>query len=367
MRVEAGAPLDKGARDASGIVRVWRWISRACPQIAFEMVELLYNVYAIARLLPLFLKKKDAVYYQRHAFFLFAGVWLAKMCGHRVILEVNETAGVDGARKLKCLALARWIGRQTFRRADEILTVSPLLQRIVLARGGRAGHVHVVPNAIDPARFSHPHGEYVRARLGFTDARVVGFVGWFDRWDRLDRLIELVQELHQRDPSVRLLVVGDGVGRRELSERIAHEGLEPFFVLSGPISRAAVPDYIDAMDVCVLPDATEFCSPLVLFEFMALGKPVVAPDAEPIRGVLAHGSTGWIFDRADRSALRAGVERLLLDPVLSRRIGAAARLDVFEHHTWDAIAAMVAQLAVRRLEDPAVDRARSRRRISDAA
>ena len=355
MRGHSTAPLDKGARDTFGIVQLWKWISCSCPQLVFEMLELLYNVYALVRLFPEFWRKKDAAYYERHAFFLFAGVWLAKCFGRRVILEVNEVAGIKRARGQRWVGLARWISQRTFRQADHILTVSPLLQRVVLGRGGRPGHVHVVPNAIDPARFRRTRGHTVRARLGLNDARVIGFVGWFDRWDHLDRLIDLVLHLRLADPTVRLLLVGDGADIGELSARIVREGLERCVIFSGPVAAAEVPDYIDAMDICVIPDATEFCSPLVLFEFMAVGKPIVAPDTEPIRAVLTHRTTGWIFNHSDPAAFREGVERLLGDFRLARRIGDAARREVFAYHTWDAIAALVEVLARNEIQHEAAD------------
>ncbi len=367
MGGHSAAPLDKGARDTSGIVRLWRWISCSCPQAFFEAFEILYNVYALVRLLPPLMGRKHAVYYQRHAFFLFAGVWLAKCFGRRAILEVNEAAGIKRARAQRWTRLARWIGSQTFRRADEILTVSPLLQRVVLERGGRPGHVHVVPNAIDPARFNDARGDLVRERLGLAGTRVIGFVGWFDRWDRLDRMIDLIEELRVADPTVRLLLVGDGADVAELSNRIAREGLERFVVFSGPVARADVKHYIDAMDVCVIPGATEFCSPLVLFEFMAVGKPVVAPDTEPIRSVLEHGVTGWIFDQTERSTFHAGVKRLLHDPLLAQRIGQAGRREVLAHHTWDAIAEFIQTLATAGSEHDDLEIVRERGHVSHAA
>ncbi len=346
IRAAALSPLDKGAQDPSGIVRLWQWVSCSCPQAFFEVFELLYNVYAVLRLLPLFLRRRQAVYYQRHAFFLFAGVWLAKCFGMPVILEVNEVAGVERARAQRWVRLARWLGQHTFRRADEIITVSRFLQRTVLERGGRPGHVHVVPNAIDPERFRRRQGSVVRERLGLSQARVLGFLGWFDRWDRLDRLIDLMQDLRHSHPDVRLLLVGDGPAACELSDRIAQENLTGHFIFAGPVARSDVADYLDAMDICILPDATEFCSPLVLFEFMAMGKPVVAPDVEPICDVLVHGRTGCIFERGDHGALRVAVENLLNDRTLAKGIGEAARQDVLAQHTWRAVAEFVERLAV---------------------
>src|SRR5438046_2240682 len=84
-------------------------------------------------------------------------------------------------------------------------------------QGDGDGHVHVVPNAIDPSRFARTAREAVRVRLGLENTTVIGFAGWFDRWDRLDRLVDLLKELHPVYPDARLLLVGDGPVARDLS------------------------------------------------------------------------------------------------------------------------------------------------------
>lgn len=345
LRSGAAVPLDKGATDVGGIERIWKWISCSTPQGLFEVAELAYNLYAAVRLLPPLCRRKHDIFYERYAFFLFAGVCVARLCGRRVILEVNEVAGVQRARSQTFLRLARWSERVTFGLADEILTVSSFLQREVVQRGGRPGRVHVVPNAIDPERFNQPRNQTVRCRLGLDDTVVVGFVGWFDAWDRLDRLIDVFKHVHERHSHARLLLVGDGPVASELSAAIQRARLEGLVLLTGPIPRAEVPSYIDAMDICVLPDSNTFGSPLVLFEFMAMGKPVIAPDLAPVRDVIDDGATGWIVGREDAAALQAAIERLIAWPALARRVGEAARQRVFERHTWSAVAATVERLA----------------------
>ena len=89
------------------------------------------------------------------------------------------------------------------------------------------------------------------------------------------------------------------------------------------------------MDVCVIPHSNPFGSPVVLFEFMACGKPVVAPDLLPIRDVLVHNQTGLLFPPADRSSLKEALLLLADNASLRSRIGAAARSCILEQHTWE--------------------------------
>jgi glycosyltransferase involved in cell wall biosynthesis len=80
--------------------------------------------------------------------------------------------------------------------------------------------------------------------------------------------------------------------------------MESAVIFSGPVSRDEVPAYIDAMDICVLPDSNAFGSPIALFEFMAMGKPCIVPDLGPMRDVIDDHVTGFVFPRADYGALK---------------------------------------------------------------
>jgi len=140
------------------------------------------------------------------------------------------------------------------------------------------------------------------------------------------------------------LLVGDGPETEKLKQTACRLEMEHAMVLSGPVHRDDVPAYIDAMDICVLPDSNAFGSPLALFEFMAMGKPCVVPALGPIRDVIDHNVTGIVFPHADYEALKTALLRLVENPELRLQIGARAKHTVFERHTWTANARFVVQL-----------------------
>src|ERR1700676_2638616 len=171
--------LRKGDR-ARGLQRIWKYISCECPQFLFEIFELLYNLFLPFRLLPILWREPDAVLYERHAYFMFMGVLLAKWCGRPVLLEVNELAGFKRARGLVMERLARRIDSWVFSRADHILCVSRVLADEVHQRCPSVERVHVLPNAIDPNRFRDTGpAQALRARLGLEGSIVIGHVGLF--------------------------------------------------------------------------------------------------------------------------------------------------------------------------------------------
>jgi glycosyltransferase involved in cell wall biosynthesis len=341
-------PLDKGAGQQRGINRLWRWISNQAPQILFEFLEIAYNFQAVPRLMAALWRKRPSAYYERYAFFLFAGIFVARLLRLPIIVEVNEVCGIERARKQVLTALARRFERYVFSRADAIFTVSSFLCDEVQRRGARPATVHLMPNAIDPGRFQRngAAGKLRRDRR-LDGCVVVGFVGWFDHWDRLDLLIDAIAELGDDYPDLRLMLVGDGPVTPILRERIEAHGIASRVILTGAVKREDVPAYIDAMDICVMPDSNPYGSPMVLFEFMALGKAVVAPDLAPVRDVLDDGRTGLIVPRANVNRIKEALRRLLADNGLRERLGEQSREYVFTHRTWSANALRVAQLTTK--------------------
>jgi glycosyltransferase involved in cell wall biosynthesis len=339
-------PLDKGGTRGRGFSAVWHWISNRAPQAMFEIAELTYNLYACLMLAALIRRKRPDVYYERYAFFLFLGVLTARLFRIPVLLEVNEIAGVKRARKQILVGLAKSIERIVFGRADAIFVVSSFLRHEVIRRGARPETVHLMPNAIDRRRF-HLNGcrGKVRKECGLHSAIVAGFVGWFDNWDRLDLLIDAMHALAKTHPTLRLLLVGDGPVAAELRAHVEHLRLQDRVIMTGAVPRDEVPHYIDAMDICVLPDSNPYGSPMVLFEFMALGKAVIAPDLPPIRDVVSHGETAMAVPPGNVQALIATLRRLVDDPALRSQLGTRAQQFVYEHRTWEANANRVLTIA----------------------
>jgi glycosyltransferase involved in cell wall biosynthesis len=339
-------PFLRKADRARGFQRLWKYISCQCPQLVFEACELLYNLFLPFRLLPVLWRQPDAVLYERHAYFMFTGVLLGKWLKRPVVLEVNELAGFPRARGLIMEGLARKIDAWVFSRADHVLCVSRVLADGAQQRGARSESVHVLPNAIDPNRFrSRGPAEPLRARLGLEGSVVIGHVGLFYRWDRLDVLIEAVKSIRERHPQTNVLLVGDGPEMENLKRIVFRLGMESAVIFSGPVPRDDVPAYIDAMDICVLPDSNAFGSPIALFEFMAMGKPCIVPDLGPMRDVVDDHATGIMFPHGDYGSLEKALVRLIEDPALRTQLGARARETVLQRHTWAANARIVVQLA----------------------
>lgn len=317
------------------------------PGVAFEALELAYNLVAGLRLAPRLTPSRCDLVYERHAYFLGITAWLASRRGVPLVVEVNELVGRDRVRaEPRLAALVRRIDRYVFTRAAAIVVVSPDLKRRITALGVDPARILTLPNAVAP-ELVRPEAELSPAPRG---ARVVvGFVGWLVDWHRLDRLLEALHAARARVPGLVLRLVGEGPRRRALADAADRLGLADAVEFVGAVPHDRVPSAVDAMDICVVPHSNVYRSPIKLFEYMARGRAVLAPDTEPIRDVLRDGDNGRLFPVGSVASLADGIVALAVDPDLRRRLGLRALRDVRERHTWDHNArAVLDRLAGRR-------------------
>lgn len=329
-------PVDKASVRTGGMQSLWKTISRHVPNFLFELAEIAYNLLAYSRLRKILRTQKIDLVYERYAFYLLAGALLARRHAIPFVLEANEVSGISGrARRQSFPRLCAWFERRLFARCTGIHTVSSQLQGMILRQGVEPKRIHVVPNAFDMERV---RGRVRRPelidRFKLHGRLVFGFAGWFDHWDRLDLLFNVFLSLRAKHPRLALLLIGDGPGLQELRQRVAAEKLERDVILTGAVARRDVLDFIALLDIAVLPHSNNFGSPVVMFEFMGLGIPVVAPRLGPILDVMRDGHTALLFDPLDAGQCAQAVDRLVASPDLRRTLSGQAFAKLQTEHTW---------------------------------
>ncbi|WP_196138881.1 glycosyltransferase family 4 protein [Aliikangiella sp. G2MR2-5] len=336
---EAGnAPVDKSEVKTSGVKSLWKFVSKNLPNFLFEFAEIGYNLVAMKALEKELKSGNYDLIYERYAFFMVAGAIKAKKYGIPLILEANEVSGIkDRARKQTFKRLCDKFERFLFKRCHSIHTVSSYLKNMIVKQGVTAENVLVTPNAIEPEKFkgSKEPGELVE-KYGLNNKTVIGFAGWFDDWDRLDLLVEAFADLEKRYSDLVVLLIGDGAVLEDVRERAKTLGLEDKIILTGAVPRAEVQKYISLLDIAVITHSNEFGSPVVMFEFMGLKIPVVAPRLMPITDVLTHDETGLIFDVLDMNGMKDCISLLLDDSEKRKAIAESAYSKLMQEHTWES-------------------------------
>jgi glycosyltransferase involved in cell wall biosynthesis len=298
-----------------------------------------WSEYFARRARPLLEAERPDVIYERHVPGSLAGARLARRLGVPLIVEMNASSTFPAewwGRHSPLYPLAvRRRERALADRAAHVVVVSSRLRDHLRGLGVPGRKLSVLFNGVDTGRFrpDPEAGARVRARHGLEPGEpVAGFIGSLRPWHGVDLLLEAAAAT----PGLRLLIVGDGPQRRALEATAAERGLAARVVFTGPVPREQAPAHIAAMDVAVAPYprlADFHFSPLKLFEYMAVGKPLVASRYPDIASVVEDGSAGLLVEPGDVRELSAAIQRLLRDPELAARLGAGARRAAAAH-TW---------------------------------
>jgi glycosyltransferase involved in cell wall biosynthesis len=266
----------------------------------------------------------------------------ARPLNARAVLEVNAPvidhlgstkAALD--RALLVRPMQRWRERLV-RAADLIVTphaailphVTPREKVLEIEWGADTDLFH--PGAVGPRSFGPPMGT------------VAVFAGAFRSWHGAIHLARAIRELRQRGRTdIAALFIGDGPERAAVHAEAA--GLE-HVVFAGALPYEQMPAALASAHIGVAPfdiaahkplSLGFYWSPLKIFEYMAVGLPVVAPASARIPQLIEHGREGLLYDPADPAALARTLEQLT-DAPLRASLGAAARERAVREYSWRA-------------------------------
>ncbi|WP_026299751.1 glycosyltransferase family 4 protein [Elioraea tepidiphila] len=343
VRVVGPSAYDQA--ELGGESRLVALIRRLLPRFAVELLELAYS-------LPAFLKLDRAArefapdaLYERYNLFYLAGALVARRRNLPFLVEVNAPLAEERARfgGLALQGLARWSERFVWRRADRVLPVTAVLGGHVTAAGVPAERIVVIPNGIDLDDF--PDSLAARQSGAEAGELVLGFVGFVRDWHGLDAVVRGIAGW-DGPARLKLRVVGEGPARPGLERLAAELGITGQVEFTGLAKREAIPGLVAGFDIALQPAVVPYASPLKVFEYMAAGRAIVAPDQPNIREVLEDGRTAILFDVKQSGALWQAIRRLAADPKLRARLGQAARAEVIgRERTWAGNARRVAGLA----------------------
>jgi glycosyltransferase involved in cell wall biosynthesis len=261
--------------------------------------------------------------YQRHTAFLTAGLDVARTLGVPLVLEWNHTE--------------EWVREHALMTPVPMARVAARLLATMERRAARGATqppaVITVPNAVDLAAITAA----VRGVRAPPGAPCVGFVGSFGFWHGAEILVRAVAEL---PGGVRVLMVGDGPERAacrrlaqhlQVGDRIEWAGALPH---DEALRRLAACHVLASPHVPLPTGEPFFGSPTKLFEYMGLGRPIVASRLGQIAELLDDGRTARLVPPGDPTALAQAIAEILSSSDRGKALGEAARREAQERHTW---------------------------------
>lgn len=291
-----------------------------------------------------------AFVYQRYTLNGYAAVQLARRWQVPLVTEYNGSevwVARHWGRPLSHEALSTRIEHLNLKAAHLVSVVSRPLADEVIALGLAPSRVLINPNGVEPERYRPDiDASALRHRMGLAGATVIGFIGTFGPWHGAEVLARAFVQLLSAQPQLRdrarLLWIGDGATLPAVRQILRDGQAEAACVFTGLVPQAEGPAYLAACDLYASPHVPNqdgspfFGSPTKLFEYMAMGRAIVASSLDQIADVLDDGRTALLVPPGDANALAGAIARLLEDAPLRSLLGSAARSEALARHTWQA-------------------------------
>ena len=270
------------------------------------------------------------------------GTLAARFCRVPILLDYPdawtplalETAGAKHGGFLEHVLY----GIESFvaRSAGAIVSITDSLSGYIRALGAKAPIV-TISNGADVALFTPPQRR--PPRRGGAPYSIL-YTGRLEAWAGIDHLADAIERIVARvGDRAEFVFVGDGGAAKRFKAELTERGLYRYCRFEGYQPYESMPDFIASCDMAILPfpdtATTRPSSPLKLFEYMAMAKPVIATDLPGVRE--AVGDEVVLIRGLDDPALVESIVRLLDDPHEREWRGVAGRARVTSRFSWSIL------------------------------
>ena len=310
--------------------------------------------------------------YQRLSLENYAGLKLSKKLKIPLIIEYNGSSiwiSKNWGKKLFFSEFAERCELICLRHADLVVTISEVLKEELVQLGISENRIVCYPNGInpsifDPNRFNQSIKSSLKKILSIPeDTLVISFIGTFGDWHGVDILAEAIKKfIDQRvnsleNFSVRFVLVGNGIKMPLIKQILDKPIYLENVVFTDTVPQEQAAQYLAISDIFLSPhipnpDGSRFFgSPTKLFEYMCMGKAIIASDLEQIGRVLKNSlhsdNLPTIPPSANSSELAilcepgnpdhiiTAIKFLINNPKWRKILGENARKEALAKYTWD--------------------------------
>ena len=286
--------------------------------------------------------------YQRYSLGNFYGVYLRRKYNLPLILEFNGSelwvSKNWNNKKVYFYDLLKKIEHVNLKFADKIIVVSEVLKTNLMKEGIDGTKILVNPNGVDTTIYQpNCGGTNLKETLGIANQNIVGFIGTFGAWHGAIVMANAIKIYFQKytDSNTIFLLIGEGNDLPEVKKIIKEAGCEDKIIFTGRIDQTEGPKYLDACDILLSPhipnpDGTAFFgSPTKLFEYMSMGKAIIASNLNQIGEILEHKKTALLIEPNNAILLADTINELILDKKLQHYLGFNAREEVINNYSWE--------------------------------
>jgi starch synthase len=323
--------------------------------VQFRLKQLNFVKKTLGRLIfllrMLVVKNKYDLFYIRD--WLFA--YLMSFFGFRYVFEVNGLISYEGLIRnyfesgSKTHRIFRCIEKGVLTSAKKVVCVSEGMRKYCVTLGTKPDKILVAENAANTEVFN-PDVQKVQIQGG-NDRMLIGWMGSFESHHGFEDLVSIAGQLKNRNcRNVKFLIIGGGRHEDELKQNLAEENLQDYFIFCGGVLWNEVPGYMLNADFCLSLDKRsnenlEYrnvigVTQVKVYEYLALGKAVLAQDLGNAREFFEKRKIGWVCGTEPEQVAKKIIE-ITKKPRQIGEYGKNALTASREKHSWKITATKI--------------------------
>jgi len=309
--------------------------SSVVKQFGADLIRIVLNYINRKKILKI--DEQFDLVYERFAAFQYLGYDLKIKRNIPWILETNAILSIESSSERKSTALPSKLQKYekfAYQNCDVLVCITEELKELIIQKFNiDPNKIIISPNAVNIEEFSSENHD----PLKFNDLFNIGFVGSLWQWQRLDFLFDAVKELQGQGLEISITIVGDGQCADEWKNYAKLINIDNVKFV-GKVKREDVPRYISGFDVCYSGQFSmgmgSYLSPIKMYEYMAMGKPILATSYGETKRLVTDGENGYLFNENDKENLKKAIKKLYSDKDLRILMGLKSRNLVLSNHSW---------------------------------
>lgn len=303
-----------------------------------DLIRIKFDIRVFFKLRKIIIENKiDIIYLVTQPLTLFWGVIIGKVCRIPIVCLIGNTVVIGEHVKLNIYKLLLPF-------VDRVVAQASIQKEHWIKNVGVPEHLmSVIYNGVSLERFDLEVNRKEKLfSLGIEPShKIIGITGRLVKLKGMDIFLRAARQIITFEQNVHFIVVGDGPEMPMLKSLSEELRLNDKLSLLG--FRDDLVELLSVFDIAVLSSRTE-AFPMVLLEYMAAGKPVVATNVGSVQEVLTDRVTGLLVEPENANALADNIIYLLNNMGLAEKMGREARKTVQEKYRLDTTARKTQEL-----------------------
>ncbi len=270
---------------------------------------------------------------------------LPKLAGAKIILDLHDPMPELYMTKYAlapthpAVRLLKHFEKISIRFADAVITPNISFRNLFISRNCPSSKIHIVMNSPDERIFQRTHHSRYNLQHSFSaDKFIIMFHGFIAERNGLDIAIKAIARIRKKIPNVILNVFGDGYFLKQ-SRKLADElSLNGHVRFHGMVSHENIAAAIERTNVGLIPNKmnafTNINFPTRIFEYLAMGKPVIAPPTQGIKDYFDEQSLHY-FQPENVDSLANEILNIYSNPAVSEKV-VQRGAEVYRRHRWES-------------------------------